>query len=144
MSLQSGDIAGTSHQDSDKISPPSLSVRLCAIMCRQCNDDQQRTPSQAGQQLPPAWRSSEPPREWCKCGHCRSMSQEIENVCCKERKCITEQARFQKVCLDADVLELQYCAKGIQMNFDEIRGFSGLFKEISLRAIFPRYFSAFS
>lgn len=73
---------------------------------RQCNDDQQRTPSQAGQQLPPAWQSSEPPPEWCKCGNCRSMSQEIENVCCKERKCITEQARFQKVSLDADVTVL--------------------------------------
>lgn len=72
----------------------------------QSNDDQQRTPSQAGLQLPPAWQSSEPPPEWCKCGNCRSMSQDIENVCCKKRKCITEQARFQKVCLDADVLEL--------------------------------------
>ena len=43
---------------------------------------------------------------WCKCGNCRRISQDIENVCCKKRRCIKEQARFQKVCLDADVLEL--------------------------------------
>ena len=64
------------------------------------------TPPEAGQQLPPAWRSAEPPPEWCKCGNCRIMSLEIENICCKKRKCVTENARFQKVCLDADVLEL--------------------------------------
>ena len=41
-------------------------------------------------------------------------------------------------------VKIQYCAKVMQTNFDKIRGFSGLFKEISLRAIFPRYLSAFS
>ena len=70
------------------------------------SDGHHITPPGAGQQQPPAWRSSEPPPEWCKCGNCRNMSQEIENVCCKKRKCVTENARFQKVCLDADVLEM--------------------------------------
>ena len=43
---------------------------------------------------------------WCKCGKCRIMSKEIEIMCCKTRKCVTENSRFQKVCLDAHVLEL--------------------------------------
>ena len=34
------------------------------------------------------------------------MSQEIENKCCKLKKCITLSSRFTKLCLDLDVLEL--------------------------------------
>ncbi|XP_068707627.1 uncharacterized protein [Montipora foliosa] len=71
-----------------------------------CSEGHQTTQPEAGQQLPPAWRTSEPPPQWCKCGSCRVMSQEIEIICCKKRKCVTEHARFKKVCLDADVLEL--------------------------------------
>ena len=36
---------------------------------------------------------------------------------------------------------IQYCAKVSQKNFDEIPGFSGLFKEISLEMIFPWNFT---
>ena len=44
--------------------------------------------------------------DWCVCGHCRPMSQEVENKCCKQRRCITLSQRFAKLCLDPDVLEL--------------------------------------
>lgn len=44
--------------------------------------------------------------EWCKCGNCKPMPQEIENKCCKQRTCITNSSRFAKICLDPDVLEL--------------------------------------
>ena len=27
--------------------------------------------------------------DWCVCGRCRPMSEEIENKCCKLKKCIT-------------------------------------------------------
>lgn len=51
-----------------------------------------------------------PPREtlpeWCKCGKCQPMPQEIENKCCKQKTCITNSSRFAKICLDPDVLEL--------------------------------------
>ena len=39
---------------------------------------------------------------------------------------------------------VQYCAKVMQMNFNEIPGFSWLFEEISLETIFQRNFPAFS
>ena len=44
--------------------------------------------------------------DWCVCGRCRPMPQEIENKCCKLKKCITLSSRFTKLCLDPDVLEL--------------------------------------
>lgn len=44
--------------------------------------------------------------DWCKCGQCRPMPQEVENKCCGQKKCITRSSRFTKLCLDPDVLEL--------------------------------------
>ena len=44
--------------------------------------------------------------DWCVCGKCRPMPQEIENKCCKLKKCVTSSSRFSKLCLDQDVLEL--------------------------------------
>lgn len=43
---------------------------------------------------------------WCVCSNCKPMPQEIENKCCRQKKCITLSSRFVKVCLDPDVLEL--------------------------------------
>ena len=43
---------------------------------------------------------------WCKCGVCVVMPQEIENKCCGQRRCVTSHTRFQKLCLDPDVLQL--------------------------------------
>ena len=60
-------------------------------------------PKGSGGSQPP---HSEPTPDWCKCGHCQPMSQEIENKCCGLRKCITTSRRFEKLCLDPEVLEL--------------------------------------
>lgn len=49
---------------------------------------------------------SETSLPWCKCGVCTVMPQEIENKCCRQRKCVTSFARFSKLCLDPDVLQL--------------------------------------
>lgn len=43
---------------------------------------------------------------WCVCSNCRPMPQDIENKCCKLKKCVTSSSRFGKICLDPDVLEL--------------------------------------
>ena len=53
--------------------------------------------------------------DWCVCRHCRPMPQEVENKCCKLRTCITTTARFEKLCLDQDVLQL--CVR----NMGEVR-----------------------
>lgn len=49
---------------------------------------------------------TEPTPDWCKCKQCQPMAQEIENKCCGNRNCITLRRRFEKLCLDAEVLEL--------------------------------------
>lgn len=49
---------------------------------------------------------SQPVVDWCVCGQCRAMPQLIENKCCKLRVCVTTSARFAKLYLDTDVLEL--------------------------------------
>ena len=60
-------------------------------------------------------RSSEPVPEWCKCGHCRTMSQEVENRCCNSRDYVSLSARFRKLCLDPDYLQLSIkCAGDIR------------------------------
>ena len=49
---------------------------------------------------------------WCKCGICQVMPQEIENKCCGQRRCVTNHTRFQKLCLDPDVLQLAIRNRG--------------------------------
>ncbi|CAB4036501.1 P2X purinoceptor 7-like, partial [Paramuricea clavata] len=44
--------------------------------------------------------------DWCVCGRCHPMTQDVENKCCKLKKCITLSSRFAKLCLDPDVIEL--------------------------------------
>lgn len=48
-----------------------------------------------------------PVPDWCKCGHCRLMTSEIENVCCTKKNCITLTRRFCKLCLHPNILQLQ-------------------------------------
>ena len=55
---------------------------------------------------PPHQPDSEPVPEWCVCNHCQVMSQEIENICCKKKECVTTKHRSMKLCIDPDVLEL--------------------------------------
>lgn len=56
--------------------------------------------------------STGPSIHWCKCGVCQIMPQEIENKCCGQRKCVTTHTRFQKLCLDPDVLQLTIRNRG--------------------------------
>ena len=46
------------------------------------------------------------PLPWCKCGVCIVIPQQVENKCCGQRRCVTTFARFSKLCLDPDVLQL--------------------------------------
>ena len=43
---------------------------------------------------------------WCICGRCKAMSQEIENVCCRQRPCVTTQDYFQATVMDINVLSI--------------------------------------
>ena len=68
-----------------------------------------QSPSHTPLQDPNVTPEPTPPRsvpDWCTCGKCRPMAQEVENKCCKPKKCITLTSRFAKLCLDPDVLEL--------------------------------------
>ena len=66
-------------------------------------ESEETTPTGSGGSQPPL---GEPAPDWCKCRHCQAMAQEIENKCCGLRKCITTSRRFEKLCLDPEVLEL--------------------------------------
>ena len=55
---------------------------------------------------PPQNQPSAQAPDWCKCGYCQPMPQEIENRCCKLKKCISLTSQFAKLCLDPDVLQL--------------------------------------
>lgn len=57
-------------------------------------------------EVDPGPSGSAPLVEWCVCSLCRPMPQAIENKCCQQRNCITTSARFGKLCLDPDVLQL--------------------------------------
>ena len=43
---------------------------------------------------------------WCICGHCRHMLLEVEEVCCRQRICITREEFFQSAVLDMGVLSI--------------------------------------
>ncbi|XP_028412497.1 uncharacterized protein LOC114535334 [Dendronephthya gigantea] len=68
------------------------------------NPSQSQNPSHSQSDDPHPTLESVP--AWCTCVKCRPMPQEIENRCCKQKKCITLTSRFAKLCLDPDVLEL--------------------------------------
>ena len=42
--------------------------------------------------------------EWCICGKCRQMDMPVENVCCRDRMCITTYDQFHLLCLNHPVL----------------------------------------
>ena len=66
----------------------------------------QLVPNPVPQQLP-----------WCICGHCRDMHNALENVCCRNRICITTGVAFDTVMLDTDVLSV--CIVGRSEDFAE-------------------------
>ena len=67
---------------------------------------QSQSPSQSQNPNPTPGPTPESVPDWCACGKCRPMPQQVENKCCKQKKCITLTSRFAKLCLDPDVLEL--------------------------------------
>ena len=44
--------------------------------------------------------------QWCRCGVCRPMPDEQENLCCKRVTCLTSYRVFSNICLDRDILEV--------------------------------------
>ena len=46
------------------------------------------------------------PLPWCKCGRCRPMPTPRENVCCKQRPCISTVEVFSTNVLNTDVLSI--------------------------------------
>ena len=44
--------------------------------------------------------------QWCRCGVCRPMPDEQENLCCKRVTCLTSYMAFSNICLDRDILEI--------------------------------------
>ena len=79
----------------------------------------EQTPTAAAspEQGPSSPGSSGP--SWCKCGVCTLMPQDIENKCCGQRRCVTTHTRFQKLCLDPDVLQLAIRNRGDIRNDQE-------------------------
>ena len=67
---------------------------------------QSQSPSQPQNPNPTPEPTPESVPDWCTCGKCRPMPLQVENKCCKQKKCITLTSRFSKLCLDPDVLEL--------------------------------------
>ena len=82
---------------------------------------------------------SEPQPEWCVCGNCQPMTQEIENKCCKHKKCVTESRRFQKLCLDPEVLELCIKNRSDIRNDPENHGTSAFRKAAYRQYILDKY-----
>jgi len=73
-------------------------------------DQETATETQTIPQLPQPSSSNTAPT-WCVCNLCNPMPLEIENKCCKHNPCVTLSSRFQKLCLDPDVLKL--CIKNV-------------------------------
>ena len=44
--------------------------------------------------------------EWCKCGVCRPLNSEEENICCGKKLCVTSYQMFKQCIINRDVLEL--------------------------------------
>ncbi|XP_066933254.1 uncharacterized protein [Clytia hemisphaerica] len=48
---------------------------------------------------------------WCKCGKCKEMPALIENKCCMRKHCVSKLTKFNKYCLDEDLLVLNIKAR---------------------------------
>ena len=96
-------------ESSDESSVPPLATPLDPSTSGSSSTDQP-TPLASGAVVPRPTSTmenlSEPVPEWCKCGQCRTMPQEIENKCCNQRSCVSLCRRFQKLCLDPEYLQL--------------------------------------
>ncbi len=44
--------------------------------------------------------------EWCKCGVCRPLKSEEENICCGRKLCVSSYQMFKQSIVNRDILEL--------------------------------------
>lgn len=98
------DLDGDENESTD-LAPSSTATELAPTVAA----SPEPGPSPAGSSSPP----------WCKCGVCTIIPQDIENKCCGQRRCVTKHTRFQKLCLDADVLQLTIRNRGDIWNDQE-------------------------
>ena len=71
-----------------------------SLMTRSANNDPTQQDA-SGENTQQSTNNNTP--DWCVCGRCRQMTQEIENKCCKLKKCITLTSRFTKLYLNPDI-----------------------------------------
>ena len=95
------------ENESTNLVPSSIATELTPTATAAASPEP--GPSPAGSSSP----------SWCRCGVCIIMPQEVENKCCGQRRCITMHTRFQKLCLDPDVLQLTIRIRGDIQNDQE-------------------------
>ena len=93
------------HEDESDVAPSSMGT------------EQTPTAAASPEQGPSSTGTSVP--SWCKSGVCTFMPQDIENKCCGQGRCVTTHTRFQKLCLDPDVLQLTIRNRGDIRNDQE-------------------------
>ncbi|XP_029182486.2 uncharacterized protein LOC114950455 isoform X2 [Acropora millepora] len=88
------------NESSDESSVAPLATPLDPSTSGSSSTDQP-TPLASGAVVPRPTSTmenlSEPVPDWCKCGQCRTMPQEIENKCCNQRSCVWTQNTFSLV-----------------------------------------------
>lgn len=99
------DLDNGDENDSTNLVPSSTATELTS-------------PAAASNETGPSSAGSSSP-SWCKCGVCTFMPQVIENKCCGQQRCVTMHTRFQKLCLDPDVLQLTLHNRGDIQNDQE-------------------------
>ena len=86
-----------SNVDHEEIQEAEVTAPALAVL---------RTASASSSSDPNPTPRSEPIPQWCKCGQCQTMPQDVENKCCRRRSCISLTRRFEKLCLDTEYLRL--------------------------------------
>ena len=66
-----------------------------SLLIMEDDTDEEPTPMDSGPTTPPHRPDSEPVPEWCVCNHCQVMSQQIENICCKKKECVTTKQVYE-------------------------------------------------
>ena len=104
-----------------------------------CSPSIELTPTSAANPEPGPSPSSTSSPSWCKCAVCAIMPQDIENKCCGQRRCVTTHTRFQKLCLDADVLQLSIRNRGDIRNDQEDNSTRSFRKAAYRQYVLDRY-----
>ena len=83
--------------------------------------------------------SPEPVPEWCKCGQCRTMPQQIENKCCNQRSRVSLTRRFSKLCLDSEYFQLSIRNTGGVRNYRDDNSSRAFRKTVYRNSIIDKY-----